>query len=88
MKGFLHMYVFETDEPIRTRRKALQENLLQEVLKREAGVDAPIRLEKEARGKPYCADYPDLHFNMSDSGPYTMIAVSGRRVGADVEHIR
>ena len=88
MKGFLHLYVFETDEPVRSRRKALQESLLQEVLRREAGVDAPIRLEKEARGKPYCADFPDLHFNMSDSGPYTMIAVSDRRVGADVEHIR
>ncbi|MDE6630228.1 MAG: 4'-phosphopantetheinyl transferase superfamily protein [Bacteroidales bacterium] len=87
MKGFLHLYVFETDEPVRSRRKALQENLLQEVLRREAGVDAPIRLEKEARGKPYCADFPDLHFNMSDSGPYTMIAVSDRRVGADVEQI-
>ena len=81
VSDFLHMYVFETDEPVRSRRKALQENLLQEVLKREAGVDAPIRLEKEARGKPYCADYPDLHFNMSDSGPYTMIAVSGRGGG-------
>ena len=88
MKGFLHLYVFETDEPVRSRRKALQESLLQEVLRQEAGVDAPIRLEKEARGKPYCADFPDLHFNMSDSGPYTMIAVSDRRVGADVEHIR
>ncbi|MDE7338855.1 MAG: hypothetical protein K2M92_06140, partial [Bacteroidales bacterium] len=57
---------------------------MQEVLRREADVDAPIRLEKEARGKPYCADFPDLHFNMSDSGPYTMIAVSDRRVGEGV----
>lgn len=90
MSDFLRTYVFETDEPLRSRRKALQESLLQQVLHREAGVDGmvPIRLEKEARGKPYCADFLNLHFNMSDSGPYTVIAVSDRRVGADVEHIR
>lgn len=90
MSHFLHLYVFETDSPVRAHRKAIQDSLLQQVLRKEAGVgeDVMIRLEKEARGKPYCADYPDLHFNMSDSGPYTMIAVSDRRVGADVEHIR
>lgn len=90
MSDFLRTYVFKTEESDRIRRKALQENFLQQILRKEAGADEgeTIRVKKEAKGKPYCADYPDLHFNMSDSGSYTVLAVSSRRVGADVERVR
>lgn len=39
-------------------------------------------------GKPFFPDYPQIHFNLSHSGPYALCALSGGPVGVDIEEIR
>lgn len=36
-------------------------------------------------GKPYLADYPEFHFNISHSGQFAVCAVSEREVGIDIQ---
>lgn len=38
-------------------------------------------------GKPYLADYPKAHFNISHSGQYVVCAVCDRLVGIDIQEI-
>lgn len=47
-----------------------------------------IRMEEGLNGRPYFADFPDVHFSLSHSGDRVMCAVSGGAVGCDVEEIR
>ncbi len=39
-------------------------------------------------GKPYFPQAPELHFSLSHSGEYAMLAVSDAEIGCDVERIR
>ena len=39
------------------------------------------------QGKPYLANDPGIHFNLSHSGDLVVCAVSGQAVGADIERI-
>jgi len=39
-------------------------------------------------GKPYLPDYPQIHFNLSHSGEYTVCAISDIPVGIDIEQCR
>jgi 4'-phosphopantetheinyl transferase len=39
-------------------------------------------------GKPYLKKLPDIHFNVSHSGEWVVIAFSNYRIGVDVERIR
>lgn len=36
-------------------------------------------------GKPFLADHPDVHFNLSHSGEYVCCAVAEREVGVDIQ---
>lgn len=46
-----------------------------------------IEIKKGAHGKPYVLNLP-AHFNVSHSGDYTVVAISDRPIGIDVEIIK
>lgn len=45
-------------------------------------------IEREAHGKPYFREYPDLHFNISHTGGYAACAVSTVPCGLDIQEVR
>ncbi|MBR0507604.1 MAG: 4'-phosphopantetheinyl transferase superfamily protein [Clostridia bacterium] len=56
---------------------------------REAGRPADAFSYAYGRnGKPYFPDAPELHFSLSHSGEYAMLAVSDAEIGCDVERLR
>ncbi len=62
--------------------------LLREGLRKEFGYTEKPVFEYGTHGKPYIADRPDIHFNMSHCREAAFCVVSNRRVGIDVESIR
>lgn len=69
------------DLPARARAR----HLLHEVLAAYLGA-APLRLAREAKGRPYLAHPGAPDFNLSDTRGGTVIAVAGRgRIGIDLE---
>ncbi len=62
------------------------ELLLRAVLKKEYGLEE-IRIEIGEFGKPYLADHPEIHFNLSHSGTIAVCTVSDVECGVDVEQI-
>lgn len=44
-----------------------------------------LRIEKGEAGKPYFADCPGVHFNISHSGNYAACVVSSVNVGLDIQ---
>ena len=56
------------------------------ILELSNGRETPI-FAKGKNGKPYCINYP-YHFNVSHSKKYTVVAVSDKPVGVDIEVIR
>ena len=61
--------------------------LLREGLRREYGIEEPPLFGYEPHGKPFLADHPDIHFNMSHCREAVLCVLSDRPVGADVESI-
>lgn len=47
-----------------------------------------IRLGIAENGKPYLLDFPAVHFNLSHSAEFAVIAVSRQPVGVDIEKLR
>lgn len=48
-----------------------------------------VRLDRHAKGKPWCVNDPTLRFNMSDTGGLTAFAFArDRELGVDVEAVR
>ena len=56
------------------------------ILELSGGRETPI-FAKGENGKPYCINYP-YHFNISHSKKYTVVAVSDKPIGVDIEVIR
>lgn len=61
--------------------------MLAELLQTEFGIGA-FRIEVGEHGKPYLADHPEIHFNISHCRKAIAVAVSDRPVGIDVESFR
>lgn len=59
--------------------------LLEQGLKQLGILNAVIALKES--GKPYIANHPGLHFNLSHSGHYAVCAFYHKEVGIDVEEI-
>lgn len=62
-------------------------DLLKDVLSDRYGI-SDIRTEKGAHGKPYLADYPHIHFNLSHCRGLVLCGVSDMPIGVDAELIR
>lgn len=45
----------------------------------------PLQIKYGEAGKPYLADYPDMHFNLSHSGAYVCCGISNAPVGVDIQ---
>jgi 4'-phosphopantetheinyl transferase len=83
-KAQANRYKFERDRNRFIIARSLMRRLLGEYLGLGPG---EIRLEKNARGKPFLEGDP-LHFNLSHSGDKYILAASLEPVGVDIEHFR
>jgi 4'-phosphopantetheinyl transferase len=71
------------------QRKILGDALMRMAVWQNFGVnpdDLNIALGKS--GKPFLQSHPTIHFNISHSGHWVVVAVSGSRVGIDVERVK
>lgn len=79
-----------TDEKARLRALTAG-SLLYDTLCRKLGFlkgeAEPFEIAYGKNGKPYLAQYPDIHFNLSHSGDYVCCAVSDVPVGIDLQKI-
>jgi 4'-phosphopantetheinyl transferase len=63
-------------------------SILKIVLAAYTKLDAKnINLDYHYNKKPYLASYPSLHFNVSHSEDFAVIAISHHKVGIDIEYI-
>lgn len=60
----------------------------QTLLLRALGMDVLPDVVRDGRGKPRFSARPDLHFNVSHSGPYALCGLSDENIGVDIETIR
>lgn len=61
--------------------------MLREMLE-ERGLIQPFLFARNEHGKPYLAEYPDIHFNLSHCKSGIVVAVSDQPVGIDIESYR
>src|SRR5688572_28550058 len=62
---------------------------LRDILAYHLGDDAAVSFRYGPFGKPYLVEGSDVHFNLSHSGKWALIAVSeGAEVGVDLENVR
>ncbi len=81
--------VLKFRKPADLQRSLLGEALARTQLSRETGIPAKeLAIVRTNKGKPFLKDYPDLHYNISHSGEWVVMAQSDREVGIDVERIR
>lgn len=62
--------------------------LLAELLAAEYGLPGLPELERQAGGKPFFPQRPDLHFNLSHSGDLALCGVGAAPLGVDLEMVR
>lgn len=75
--------------PKEQKRSAAAQWLLREQLRRYAPqLDFPPRFSYGWQDKPFLAELPDLHFNLSHSGHWAACALSPVPVGVDVQETR
>jgi len=71
------------------QRSLLGEHLARIVLSDHINIEVnEISFQKSIKGKPYLADHPNIHFNISHSGDWVVVAFSDKDVGVDIEKIR
>jgi len=62
--------------------------LLLEGVRRLYGLERLPEMERGIMGKPFFPAYPQIHFNLSHSGPFALCAVGESEVGVDIEAVR
>ncbi len=70
------------------RQGALAYLLLCRALREDFGIPEPPTFAFGEHGKPFLAEHPDLHFNLSHCRVAVACAVSHSPVGVDIESIR
>lgn len=61
--------------------------LLSEALEKHFGITG-FTIEKNEKGKPFLAEYPDVHFNISHCDGLAVCGISSGEIGVDAELIR
>ena len=61
--------------------------MLREILE-SMGLSHPFIFGQNEHGKPFLADYPDIHFNLSHCKNGIIVAVSDEPIGVDIESYR
>lgn len=61
--------------------------MLRELLEQH-GLTHPFRFERNEHGKPFLADHPEIHFNLSHCKSGIAVAVADEPVGIDIESYR
>lgn len=88
------MSLAPAEKQIRIRRQRVRQNadnmlvgaaLARYLLWQEFQIPYTAKIAYGLHGKPYLADYPDVHFNISHSGQYVACAVCDRPVGIDIQ---
>jgi 4'-phosphopantetheinyl transferase len=75
-----------SEETLRARYVHIRANVRKLLADFVGDRPAHLNLQIEAFGKPYLADYPELTFNLSHSGPYVLLGLGYRcRLGVDIE---
>ena len=81
--------VLKFRKPADLQRSLLGEALARAQLSRVSGIPAiDLTIVRTEKGKPHLEDIPDLHYNISHSGEWVVMAQSDMEVGIDVERIR
>lgn len=70
------------------RQGLLAYQLLCQGLRKDFGIEGFPRFAYGEHGKPYLADYPALHFNLSHCKTAVACAISTNPVGVDIETFR
>lgn len=72
-----------------SEQHSLAHSLLKDMLKGFYDIDYTEEMTKKTeQGKPYLADYPDVHFNISHSERIAACMVESRQCGIDCEKVR
>ncbi len=75
--------------PAAMQRKVLGELLLRSIINQNYQIKSELlKLAYTDKKKPYLLSHPGIHFNISHSGEWVVIAFSGNPVGVDVEKVR
>ena len=61
--------------------------MLRELLEQQ-GLSHPFRFKRNEHGKPFLADHPEIHFNISHCKNGIAVVVSDHPVGIDIESYR
>ncbi len=78
----IHIYAAEIQDK---DQHGTAERLLNRSLEQCARLQTPVRYYRNAHGKPYLTDTPELYVNWSHSGDYVICAVTDREVGIDLQ---
>lgn len=84
----MEIYIVDTKERLR-RIDATKfgRDILQRILREKfPNIDALVKVD--VRGKPFIANIPKFHFNISHSGQKIVIATDSVPVGVDIERVR
>lgn len=80
---------FSLEKVSHKEQHGLAHSLLKDMLKGFYNIDYTEDMtEKNEQGKPYLADYPDVHFNLSHSDGITACIIENRECGIDCEKVR
>jgi len=75
--------------PAGMQRKVLGEMLLRAIIFRDYSINSnEIIIGYTEKEKPFFSSHPNIHFNISHSGHWVIIAFSDDEVGVDVENVR
>lgn len=82
-KDRIRKFYFEKDKV----HSIFAEVILRYALWEKYGLKDDIIIQKANYGKPYLANYKNIHFNLSHSGDWVLCGVGDNPIGIDVEQI-